>query len=254
MRTFPRIFFIVILASFYFNTHAQTGNIIVFSPKGDKFTLFIGSNIKNNEPANRVEADNPGGPTFKLKVVFPDPAIKEISKLIFNKPHATMFYKVEKNGKGAYTLESVSSEWTENSNVQGKSETPSAPADTPPPPQKETNQEKPAGDATKTPNSAGCKNPMSEPDFNAELVGISARPFEPMQLSAAKKMAETHCLMVSQVKRVIYIFDSESSRLSFAKFAFDYTYDSVNYQEVDDALHSEKSKIELDKFVSGKMK
>ena len=95
---------------------------------------------------------------------------------------------------------------------------------------------------------------MSEPDFNGQLVGISARPFEPMQLSAAKKMAETHCLMVSQVKMVIYVFNSESSRLSFAKYAYDHTYDRDNYSEVKDALHSEKSKTELDRYISEKSK
>ena len=67
-------------------------------------------------------------------------------------------------------------------------------------------------------------------------------------------MAETHCLHVSQVKLVINVFDSESSRLSFAKFAYDYTYDRDNFAEVKDELHSQKSRDDLDKFIAGKAK
>ena len=73
-------------------------------------------------------------------------------------------------------------------------------------------------------------------------------------LKTAKKMAETHCLRVSQVVLVIHVFDSESSRLSFAKFAYDHTYDRDNYADVNDALHSQKSKNDLDKYVAGKTK
>jgi hypothetical protein len=75
-----------------------------------------------------------------------------------------------------------------------------------------------------------------------------------MQLSAAKKMAETHCLKASHVVLVIAVFDSESSRLSFAKFAYDHTYDQDNYTDVRDALHSQSSKNDLDRYLSGKTK
>ena len=103
-------------------------------------------------------------------------------------------------------------------------------------------------------NAKGCENPIADADFTGQLIDISARPFEPMKLSAAKKMAETHCLRVSQVKLVINVFESESSRLSFAKFAWDYTYDRDNYAEVNDELHSQKSRDDLDRFIEGKSK
>jgi hypothetical protein len=254
MKTPASLFLVLFLTAFLSGTYAQIGNIVVFAPKGEKFTLYFGSNMKNHEPASRVEADNPGGPSFKVKIVLADPSEKEISKLVFNKPHSTMYFKVEKNGKGVFTIESVSSEWTDES-VSKDNGAPPTPAEHPSPEQKGTNPEKPATDeSAKAAKATGCNNPMSEPDFNAELVSISARPFEPMQLSAAKKTAEAHCLTVSQVVRVIYIFDSESSRLSFAKFAYDFTSDRNSYGEVKDALHSEKSKNELDKFLASKTK
>jgi hypothetical protein len=250
MKTFIRPLVILLFTAICLNLSAQTGNIVVFAPKGEKFTIFIGNTIQNTDPASRVEADNPGGPTFKIRVVFPDASIHELTKLVFNKPSSTMFFKVEKNAKGAFTLESTTSEWMDKSAVN-------EPDNTPPPPPAASDQSKKESKSPETGKkmeTKGCENPISDADFTAQLIDISARPFEPMQLSAAKKMAETHCLLVSQIKLVLNVFDSESSRLSFAKFAYDYTYDRGNYTEVREELHSQKSRDDLDRFVSSKMK
>ena len=255
MKITVRISLVIFIGFLCLNTMAQVGNIIVFAPKGEKFTLFIGSTMHNNEPAARVEADNPGGPSFKLRIVFPDPSIKEITKLTFNKPHSTMYYMVTKNPKGVYVLESTTSEWMEEKSGSVKE-------DAPPPPAPETSAGKKGNkseqtsqnEPAKSTKSKGCDNPISDPDFTARLIDVSARPFEPLQLSAAKQMAETHCLRVSQVILVINIFDSESSRISFAKFAYDHTYDQENYADVKDALHSQSSKNDLDRYIAGKTK
>jgi hypothetical protein len=225
---------------------AQYGNIVVFAPKGEKFSLFISGSQKNDEPAARVEADNPGGPSFKIRIVFPDPSVKEINKLTFNKPNGTMFFKVFKNAKGAFVLESTTSEWMDDTNLAEVDKSSPSHSETPPPAAKK--------EAPSTAKAGGCDTPMSDPDFTGQLIDISARPFEPMQLSAAKKMAETHCLRVSHVVLVIAVFDSESSRLSFAKFAYDHTYDRENYSDVKDALHSQSSRNDLDRYISGKAK
>jgi hypothetical protein len=255
MKPQKRYFLIICLAALCVSAHAQLSSVIVFAPKGEKFTLFFGSKSKNAEPAARVEADNPGGPSFKIKVVFADPSVKEISKMVFNKPGSAMYFKVEKNAKGAFTIESASSEWMAEENSIG--------TDKPAPPPSESsaqaknepksNETAKSGNSNST-NSKGCENPLSDQDFTPQLLDISARPFEPMQLSAAKKMAETRCLRVSQVVLVIHVFDSESSRLSFAKFAYDHTFDRENYSDVKDALHSSKSKDDLDRFISEKSK
>ena len=245
-----KTYLILLLTIFVTGSFAQS-NVVVFAPKGEKFTLFIGKTLQNPEPAARVEADNPGGPTFKLRIVFPDPSVKEVSKLVFNKPGGTMFYKLEKNQKDVFGLESTTSEWKDKTDLTEVGNTPPTAQSE----KKEVKAEEPVkNEPAKSSTAKGCDNPISESDFNGEVVGISARPFEPMQLSAAKKMAETHCLLVSQVKIVIYIFDSESSRIAFAKVAYDHTYDREKYSEVKDALHTEKSKNDLDRYISEKSK
>jgi hypothetical protein len=109
MKTLTGFFLVLFCLAFGLNTMAQFGNVIVFAPKGEKFSVFIGGKPQNQEPAARVEADNPGGPSFKMRIVFPDPSVKEISKLTFNKPGGTMYFQVVKNAKGVYVLESTSS-------------------------------------------------------------------------------------------------------------------------------------------------
>jgi hypothetical protein len=254
MKTHANIFLLVFLSAISFNTFSQSGTIIVFAPKGEKFTLFLGSTEQNHEPSARVESNNPGGPSFKIRVIFPDPSIKEISKLVFNKPGSTMYYKVGRNAKGVYALESTSSEWTDETNLADPGNSTRPRQDAPYPEKKDEKSASTKSESTKSTASKGCDNPIPDADFTAQLIDISARPFEPMQLSAAKKMAETHCLRVSQVKLVMNVFDTESSRLSFAKFAYDFTNDRENYSEVDDELHSQKSRDDLGRYIAGKAK
>ena len=255
MKTLVTFSLAVFFTAFFFNARAQFGHVVVFAPKGEKFSLFIGGNQKNNEPAARVEADNPGGPSFKIRIVFPDPSIKEISKLTFNKPNSTMYFKVAKNQKGVYVLESTTSEWMDDSNLAEVDHSAKPPVASTTPVTKDSKPEDNSKtEAAKSSTTKGCDNPISDGDFTPQLIDISARPFEPMQLSAAKKMAETHCLKASQVVLVIAVFDSESSRLSFAKFAYDHTHDQENYSDVRDALHSQSSKNDLDHYLSGKTK
>jgi len=252
MKSFPIILLSALLLCVSFGVQAQFGSVVVFAPQGEQFKLFLGNNLQNTEPAARVEADNPGGPSFKLKVVFLDPSIKEIGKTIFNKPSAgTLYYKVAKNPKGAYVLEPTASEWMDEN-----APTPDKPV--PPPAEPKEQQKKTEGsgkgDSGKTTGTGGCDNPMPEVDFAVALAGISSHPFEGSQLSSAKKMADTHCLMVWQVKEVMNVFNMETSRISFAKYAYDHTYDRDNYEEVRDALNTQKSKDDLDKFIAGKKK
>ena len=248
MKTKIRLILIFLLLAIYFSSAAQFSKVIVFAPKGEKFTLFIGGSNKNSSPESRVEADVPGGPTFKIQVVFSDPSIKEISKLVFNKANYTFYYKIDKNPKGAYVLEATSQEWSDVAETK---------KETPPPPAPDEKKAAPSGETAKpeqqkTSGEKGCSNPMEESSFIASLVSVSTPPFDPMKLSAAKKLANEHCLTTTQVKEVMYIFDSESTRLGFAKYAYDHTWDVKNYSDVGDALHSSKSKKELEDYVSSK--
>lgn len=253
MKALARIAALILFLTCHLFVSAQFGTVVVFSPKGEKFTVYFGGSKQNSEPASRVEGSNPGGPSFKIKVVFEDPAVKEISKLVFNKPNSTMYFKVDRNPKGNFVLESTSTEWSDTP-AEKVSETKSQTKEAPPAKAAEESKENKGTSGTAPAGGKGCSDPMSTPDFTASLAGISAQPFDGFKLSHAKKTAEKNCLLAEQVREILYVFDSESSRLSFAKFAYEHTYDPDQYSEVREALHSERSKDELDKYIASRKK
>jgi hypothetical protein len=42
---------------------AQWTSLVVFAPKGEKFTLYFNGDRQNTEPASRVQVDEVHGPT-----------------------------------------------------------------------------------------------------------------------------------------------------------------------------------------------
>jgi len=235
-----RIILLVLATLIVTTSHAQFGTLVMFAPKGEKFTLYLSSGKQNDTPAARVECDRPSGPSFKARVVFEDSSIPEINKSVFNKPGSMLYCKVGQNAKGVYVLETTSSEWSDV-------ETEAKPAKQPEKAETAPKSAPPVGDKGKI-----CSNPMNDVDFTVALAAVSSQPFEGSKLSSAKKMVQSHCLMCSQIKQTMYIFDLESSRMSLAKFAYDFVYDPENYSEVREELHSEKSKDDLDRYISGK--
>lgn len=219
---------------------AQYGDVIVFAPKGEQFFLSVNGDRINTEAASRVEASNPGGPSFRIRISFPDPAIREVSKMIFNKPHKTLYFKLGRNSRGVFIIEPESSEYSEDRTTSEDTKTEMiSPAH-----KKDTLVEKPSLHPGK------CDSPMSEAAFLAAMDGVTSPPFEPARLAAAKKMAEKNCLTSEQVSRVMESFNMESSRLGFAKFAYSHTYDRENYSVVRESLRSEKSRTDLDRHIS----
>jgi hypothetical protein len=217
----PITVFLVIMMSM--DVNAQFGTVVVFSPTGEEFFLSLGGKMQNQEAASRVEGDNPGGPTFKIRVSFKDPAIKEVSKTIFNKPASRLYYKLDRNKKGEFVIESSSGDESAIDNKKGGETSPK-----------------------------NCDTPMNDVEFAIALDGVTSPPFEPARLSVAKKNAEKSCMNVSQIKQIIEVFKMDGTRLSFAKFAYDHTYDKSQYEEIRTLMKSDKSKEEFDNFLAGK--
>jgi hypothetical protein len=231
----------VVLAVSALQVSAQWTTLIVFAPGGEKFTLYYNGDRQNDDPAPRVQVDNISGPSFKVKVVFESNGVPDLGKTIFNRPGTTMYYALVKNQKNAFILQTATEEW---SNVTEEQPKPEGKAVSASPTGEKSGVEKKGG--------TGCDNPMTEPDFIASLVSVSAAPFDGPKLSAAKKVASGNCLTTAQVIHVMSTFDMESSRLSFAKYAYEHTWDQDHYSDVSDALNSDSSRDDLEKFIRSK--
>lgn len=98
----------------------------------------------------------------------------------------------------------------------------------------------------------GCPVPMSEGDFADLKATISSKTFEETKFTIAKQVLNDRCLFVSQVKQIIMQFTFEQTRLDFAKYAYDRTYDVGNYFKVNDAFTFESSTEELNEYIDSR--
>jgi hypothetical protein len=95
----------------------------------------------------------------------------------------------------------------------------------------------------------GCPWPMNPSEFNDAKTSITGKSFEDSKMTLAKQIAGDRCLTVDQVKGIMGLFSFEDSKLDFAKFAYDHTYDISNYYKVNDAFTFESSIDELNEYV-----
>ncbi len=98
----------------------------------------------------------------------------------------------------------------------------------------------------------GCPMPMDANSFNRAKNTIKNNSFESDMISTAKQVASNNCLTVNQVVEIMELFGFESTKLEFAKFAYDYTYDIGNYYEVNNAFSFSSSKQDLNNYINRK--
>ncbi|MCB9169187.1 MAG: DUF4476 domain-containing protein [Flavobacteriales bacterium] len=95
----------------------------------------------------------------------------------------------------------------------------------------------------------GCDWPMAPGQFGDAKRSISGKSFEDSKLTVAMQVAKGQCFTVDQVKEVMGLFSFEQTKLDFAKFAYDHTFDIGNYYKVNDAFSFESSMDELNEYL-----
>lgn len=96
----------------------------------------------------------------------------------------------------------------------------------------------------------GCPYPMTDLDFQNVKETIASKNFEDSKLTIAKQVVSSTCLFSSEVKEIIELFDFESTRLEFAKYAYRYTFDLGNYYKINSAFQFESSIDELNEYIT----
>lgn len=91
---------------------------------------------------------------------------------------------------------------------------------------------------------------MRPADFRGALSSIESKTFSDSKLTLAKQIVKRNCLTANQILKITKLFDFESTRLDFAKYAFAFCYNPENYWKVNDAFEFESSIEELDEFIS----
>jgi len=96
-----------------------------------------------------------------------------------------------------------------------------------------------------------CPWPMSNEDFSSAKQSIKSKSFEDSKFTVAKQILGSNCMLSSQVKEIMMLFDFENTRLDFAKFAWGKTFDPGNYYKLNDAFQFESSIDDLNKYIDG---
>jgi hypothetical protein len=81
---------------------------------------------------------------------------------------------------------------------------------------------------------------------------IAKESFDDTRLKIAKQFVPFNYFNTAQVKELIGVFFSESSKLELAKYMYDYTVDKSNYFVVNDALFFNSSKEELMDYIKNR--
>ncbi len=84
---------------------AQTNDLVIFSEKGEEFTLYVNSIKQNETPAANVKAKDIKSDSFMARIVFVDKAIPEITQNFWTESkNVEITAVVVLNKKGKYVL------------------------------------------------------------------------------------------------------------------------------------------------------
>jgi hypothetical protein len=89
---------------FFVTALAQSGNIVIFSEGGERFTAILNGERINTGPATNVKVTDLNQPGYKLKVIFEDNRLGEVSKDIMVSPGEETVYMVKLDKKGSYKV------------------------------------------------------------------------------------------------------------------------------------------------------
>lgn len=79
LRLLPALLFLVVCAS---TSLAQTSNLIFFTDNGERFTIIMNGLRYNETPATNVKLTELSPAVYKVKAIFEDPALGEVTKTI----------------------------------------------------------------------------------------------------------------------------------------------------------------------------
>ncbi len=96
----------------------------------------------------------------------------------------------------------------------------------------------------------GCPWPMNPQNFRRAKQTISNADFDSDKQTIARQIVNSNCLTAQQVKEIAGLFDFESDKLKFAKFAYTHTYDIENYFIINDIFDFSSSIQELNNYIN----
>ena len=95
----------------------------------------------------------------------------------------------------------------------------------------------------------GSRRAMDNNAFQQLKQSIERESFDASRMKITKQFVAINYFNTTQVKELVGLFFSESSKLELAKYMYDYTVDKGNYFVINDVLFFSSSKEELARFI-----
>ena len=121
---------------------------------------------------------------------------------------------------------------------------------TPPTPNPNHPQTPPTPPTTPTPPTPPVNQPFNEQEFQIAYNTVAAQSFENDKLMIAKQVVSSRPVFTSQIVRLTKLFDFDSNRLEFLKYAYHHCYDKNNYYTTYNLLSFSSSKKELKNYIA----
>ncbi|MCC9165293.1 DUF4476 domain-containing protein [Pontibacter harenae] len=93
-----------------------------------------------------------------------------------------------------------------------------------------------------------CRNLLTSYDMDRLIESMKSRSFESTRLSIAREALRNASILSEDLKFLLDQFEYESTRLEYAKFAYDYVCDKERFYYVYDALKFDMSVRELEEY------
>jgi hypothetical protein len=101
MKNFIFLALAILTVSF---TMAQTANVVFFTENGEHFSLVMNGMLQNDQPQTNIKVTELPAPSYKVKIIFADQKLHEISKTIYMNPGNETTYAIKFIKKKGYTL------------------------------------------------------------------------------------------------------------------------------------------------------
>lgn len=240
-----KLFILFAIISYSIISYSQfSSDLIVYSPMGKYFSLYINNSKVNNFASNKVIVENLQAGNYDISIDFRNNHIPSINRTIFIKENSVTTCLIKKNRNNRYILKIDNPIFYDQINNYNNNF------------DDNYNNNNDNGNYNQNPNSNPvvsrgifCDFPMDDVSFSSALATINKQAFDSDKMIIAKQIANSGCLLVSQIKQIVSLFTFESSKLDFAKYAYTHSYDPQNYYSINDAFTFSSSIKKLYEYI-----
>jgi hypothetical protein len=98
----------------------------------------------------------------------------------------------------------------------------------------------------------GCAGAMPEASYAKMKKSVEDKPFSDTKMSTAKLATKNNCMSVAQVKGICALFSMDEDKLTYAKYAYDYSMEKGNYYQVGEIFSFSSTTDDFNKFLEAK--